>query len=547
MRRLIWLTLAILNVGCNPQGGVPLQTGHYEGSLIRRTGDKLADIPVQADVSHPDGQTWNVAVKQTDGTAIDQETLSIQTDGRIQLSIASLGVSQASLAPEQDCFSSSSSDKQQIRACAQPDAVLIEISDANGAIFSLSLKAFDPAHPNPAETPTDYSLSSAMKRTFSSNFETRAEFQRTMEASHVASNAYGNLLPHLNINTGIAIQKSLTSLTELLSAVGDLAPFLLPTRWIQAKNDSILSDVENLSLLIMRGDAGVEVESLAYNWKKDEDTLSDYATIIQDSQKLADHIHAFEPLGEYPSGTGDAVQTTVNAMKMDQSNLESTAGGEKSALAQAMGFFDEGSLATLQIDDSPAEPDLETLNEKSIQDLAAGRSLELQQMSKTLEVARNSKTGSYFQWLDPSGDPNASLGAGFPSAIQIAQDKINELENQQFELESAVRTKARDSLGEYQDAQNRVVLANQDLTLQQTRVTRDLELVNLGKETNSQELVTVYQDLLRSIMNSRNAQAEVQVARAKLNRILLEGYYSQLSFVSSTDVTQAGAMASTNN
>ena len=523
---LVWIACS----GCNTPGGAPFQAGHYEGSLIRRTSGGLNEITVQAEISQQDQQCWKVDVKTTSGTVVETPTVVDQSTGDISLTVPSLAMSGQILPIQQDCFVATA--KTQTRLCQDSTHLLIEVRDAVGVVYSLSLTAFSVGTPLPPEIPANYSLDDAMKHTFNGSFETRAQFERAIEASHVASNAYWNLLPRLNINLGVSAAKSVTGgFLELLGAVGDLAPFLLPTRWIQASIAAKHSDAEKTGLLIMRGDTGAEVEALIYSWKKDGDILTDFVDIVAQAQHLADQLRSEEVYGQYPLGTADTIQTSINAMKMDQANLAAAWDDEKAALAQAMGFINPDAVLNITVSAQSDEPGLDHLDEVTLENQVLERALELTQINKLIEIAKSSQLATWFQWLDPSGDPNASLGAGLPSAISITGDHVDELNLQREKLESALRQKARQALDDYQTAQDQSLLSSQDRALQEKRLARTLELVNFGKDTNTVELVSVYQDLLRSIIIDRTAQASIQVARVKLNRLLLEGYYSQLAFV----------------
>ena len=530
MRASIFLVAALL-AGCNSSdSGLP-QPGHYEGSLIRRDASGLSEIAVQADISNPDSGTWKVAIQQKGRGLIEEDVLKAQSDGGAALTIPSLELTQVAIQPQQGCYVADA--KTQVHVCGQNGALLVEIRDAKGPVYSLSLQAFDSTAKTPVETPATYTLDAAMNRTFAMSFETRAQFERSMEASHVATNAYLNLLPRLNINAGTAVATAFTDITQLIGGIGDLLPFLLPTRWIDAENAGIDANAQKIALWVMRGDSGLEVESLAYSWISDGLVIGDYREVLGQSETLVKQIRFLEQMGEYPAGTADTIQTSIDGMKADLAVLSAAREDKKTVLAQAMGFISPEAVIAVTLDTVTEESDLDHLQEGPFEDQVVGRSLELDQLDQLIETARNTKTATYFEWLDPAGGPNSSLGAAIGTSVEIAQDKIDELELQRSQLEATLRQKARSALDDFNTAHGELALANAAMGLQQKRVTNVLDTIKYGKDTNQVELAAVYQDLLRAMIGQRDADAAILIARAKINRLLLEGYYSRLAFAGS--------------
>lgn len=525
------ILLLLSVIACNSPTQNGLKPGDYTGSLVVRgpTG-QLEETTVSAKISQEKSDSWSVTASESSSDTHENLTFLTKSDGTFELAISSrpssFSLPVTTLASAEDCYTNSGSPS--IRVCITTD-LLVEVRDKLGTVYSLSLHPITAGTITAPEVPATYSLDQAMEHAFNTSFESRAQFERAMQASHVATNAWWNLLPRLNIGSGLTTAKSVTGgFLELLGTIGDFAPFLLPTRWIAAENASKQADVAKMGLTLMRGDTGAQLEALIYSWRKDGDLLQSYETILQSSQKLEAQVRDLEVFGLYPSGTADTIETTVNQMKADQAAVAATFDDERATISQAMGFVNPNAVTAVTMQSPADEPELDHLQEDSFEADVLKRSLELTQMDRLLEIAQGSKTGAYFQWLDPSGDPNASLGLGLPSAIQIAQDQVNQLEIARTQLEATIRQKARQALDDYETAKDQAALATSDLSLQQEREKRVLELVKFSKDTNLVELVGVYQDLLRAQVNARTAQASIQVARVKLNRLLLLNYYSQL-------------------
>ena len=84
--------------------------------------------------------------------------------------------------------------------------------------------------PPPMEIPADYSKDALLQRGIRQSFTTQEEFEKVAQAKAEATLAARNLVPHLSINS-IAALIPVIGIPSLLKAVGDLVPFLLPTRW----------------------------------------------------------------------------------------------------------------------------------------------------------------------------------------------------------------------------------------------------------------------------------------------------------------------------
>ena len=508
--------------------------GYYRGKLILRTQSTLDEKPVTAQIQeNNDADNGGILIdlKNIDGSSIEEEAVTL--DDPLSVTLPKLSQDQISLdqdntVTDQDCFQTS--DPDLLRVCYDTASVFIEASDSKGVVFSLTLnssKLPSPSvTPTPSEVPQNYTLSDAVKYAMNNSFQSKGEFERVMQASLLAKNARLNLLPHLSIGSILAITKGAADPQGLIGAIGDLLPFLLPTRWIKAKNAQLQSKAEQLASLSMQGDVGLELESLAYLFDEDSNALNAFTDAVNEANHLIAQIHTLEVLGQYPVGTSDTIKTNMESMQLDQNALLSAWVEEKAALSQAMGFLHPDAVLSIQVPQDSNAPITDT--EAMIEQDVVNKAPELKQMDEVISIGKNSKTASYFEWLDPSGNTNAGIGFGLGSYVQATNHQVAELQVQRNSLEATLRSKVNVAFGQYQVALNRMQIAQEDNQLQITRSTRVKELILFGKDVSTLDLVTVVQDRLKAQLELLNTQSSLRVLRAKLDRLRLQGFYSSL-------------------
>ena len=117
--------------------------------------------------------------------------------------------------------------------------------------------------------PRIYTLAEAMDAAFNKSFESRLEYENVIQAKQRAKAAHLSLLPHLGVGT--VINAITPSVTGYIASIGDLAPFLLPSRWFLAKQGTAQYEAEKVTLKIMRADLGATVEQFAYALQRDKE------------------------------------------------------------------------------------------------------------------------------------------------------------------------------------------------------------------------------------------------------------------------------------
>jgi hypothetical protein len=379
----------------------------------------------------------------------------------------------------------------------------------------------------PWETPAIYSLDGAMDRAFHENFDTRIQFEHVIQARLSARASYLNLLPHLSLSSVLSV--FIPSVTGILGAIGDLAPFLLPTRWYQAREAALMSKSERQSLALMRMDAAAQVEGLAYALDRDRSILEQYSAFLSQAFQVRDSIQKLELANQLPEGSTDHLKAMINSMSLDMSALRLIVTQDRAVLAQAMGFFNPSAVADLTLGSEALPIDQAVpLDTQPTTRQAIARAYELVQMDYLIQISGLQKRELYFNWLDPAGDYRAALGFGLGSLVAVGRSRIHELQIKREQLAAAVAQKIAEAVGEYDQALESYRLAQEGVEIQKVRLARVISQVTPNSSLNTMDVAGIFQDSLGSAIRLRTVLTSFRVARSRIDRALLHGHYLQL-------------------
>ncbi len=518
-------TLGLLS--CDPQQDSKLPNpGYYQGTLIHANSGKIEKLPVMANVELKATHGLKITFDQSGGTGVLPIQVSAIDSNTAQIVIEELGKNSVRLTLESTCWVSHAAGT--VEACLTPAAINISVAQQSGnEIYSLMLDHSEKSVALPLEVPQSYTVSQAVQRAFSLSFESRIEFQRSSQAKQLSKNTYQNLLPHFSLGSIATIAEM--NPYSLVGTVGDLAPFLLPSRWMHAREQSHLSDAEKDALIVMRADTGVEVEALADALARDKEILKAFDETIATVDGVQKRVEWRERFGDFPLGTANGLLTTLHSLQADRATLALNIDEQLAFVAQSLGMMNPKGVSdmTLESDALPIEQAI-PLEDVKIWQPATSVSYELKQMDALIAAARETKGATLFEWVDPSGDPTAALGFGLGSAIEIRSSQLEQARISREQIQAIVLQKVTQAVLEYNHAIDQFKKSKQDLALQESRVQTILDNIRLNNEFNLVDLATVFQDRMRAQMLLSSAQAAFRIHRAKLDRLLLQGFYSSV-------------------
>ena len=400
--------------------------------------------------------------------------------------------------------------------------------------FSICLTSFVLAHSMSAlAAPTTsgaYTPEQLANKAIHQSFKTQIEFQKVMQASAKAKLAALNLVPHLTINSIVLILALPLTFLDVLKTANDLVPFLLPSKWSAVKTQGAYRDAEKFSLLTEKADAGQIAEILSYSVL----TNNENAANLEENKKtitlLRDQIKEREKTGIYQVGTSDDITVILNSIDVSASDIVSLNENAYTGIAEAVGFQNPHAIQKVVEDsggvsvENPA-----SLNEAKLQSLALARSTELKQMDFLIVASQSDQVGRAFTWLDPKGDTDGGLGIGLPTFVKIAAIEVDHIRAQRRQIAAITSEKIAQTMGDLKKAADQYKIGAQGKLIQERRIARITNNINLGIAFALADLVTAFQGRLQSESLMTQSKYAYLSAWGRLNRLLYAGPYKGLS------------------
>ncbi|MGZ3809870.1 MAG: hypothetical protein ACXVCE_17430, partial [Bacteriovorax sp.] len=378
------------------------------------------------------------------------------------------------------------------------------------------------------ETPKAYTLKELIEITKQKSFTNRQELDQLKTAKDNMKLHYLNLLPHLSINSALALA-TFSGPLSILGAVGDLLPFLLPNRWIQAKETEHIYKAEVFGSQIAVEDSVQLVEGMALSIARDQqlfDQLVQYRSQFIDNIKF---IRGLEETGKLPIGRSRDIESPLTLFDQMNSSLADIITSEQAELAFAVGFhnpdaiknIDIGNLLeTIQINEAKVEADAE-INEKVL-----ATSLELFQIDEMIKTAALDKKEKIFEWLDPAGDSQAGLGFGLPMNIALSKDNMKYFNDVKEQLSAMLVKKINLAQKDYALSSSTYQQSLVGVNLQTLRLKTAIEeLMVSPNDTPVGEIQDALNQLALQQTNLLSAQFSNLIAKSRINRLLHRGIY----------------------
>ncbi|MBC7690239.1 MAG: hypothetical protein H7222_00590 [Methylotenera sp.] len=376
------------------------------------------------------------------------------------------------------------------------------------------------------------SLDDLITTTKSQNFSVRQEAERVFQAKKQVKVAVGNLLPHIRPGGILAI--AFGGPSGIIGVVGDLLPFLFPSNWFKARATKRLLEAERDSFSSLMGNEVFEVESLYYAVSRDQILAGLIDSHLAWLDQIYNRLRVEEIAGSLPGGSADYFRFNTLKLKDDRSNLTELLSIESQALKFAAGLPTDGTGLQLQ---TMALPDLNDAPAKDAKDylqISRDRSYELSALGWLIEASRYSRKAVVFGFLDPSSEQ--AIGFSLAPQIQIAKSQTRELQVLQESTGSLISQRVIDSITLHNESISRYKLAAETSSTVQRELTRLIQRhdsgdVTLDSKVFIDELSSLQNDLLLSEVNKLSQASRNLVAKSRLNRLTLQGYYGDLDSI----------------
>ena len=379
----------------------------------------------------------------------------------------------------------------------------------------------------PLEIPRPYSLDELRRRAREMNFDAKLQFQQLITAKANMRMHYLNLLPHLSMNTVLTVATSVPFI-GWIGAIGDLAPFLLPSRWFQAAEASHLKKAEDFGLRIMQEDAVQLTEGLAFQVAASSRNLEVLKAVQVYAEKALQLTKEVVAPGKIAANRPLDIEVESNDLQELRIALEQSHIADLAEISYASGFTNPSAVSAITVSpplDLKHAPQI-NLN-SDLTTAVISTSLELSQMNETVFGAQSESNGRAFEWLDPSADPQAGVGFGLPSYMQVGQSTVKELEIQRQQIYAGLLKKMAEAVNDYQMQLKTYTQANTSRLLELNRIQRAmLELKQGESETPIGVLQDAISQLLTETSNMNSSEFGVYNADARIHRLLHTGIYA---------------------
>ena len=524
--------------GCNLQDLAATMPGQYHGTLVTKHGAVVEQGPNLTTVSMKSKGVLELNSQPENGGFPVLFLIQAERAGEVTLTLENWSNSSETkllLKPSSsNCVATApSGEASSIFAvlCLTGTDLSVDVNWGPGLdALTLSVSRVDPSiHPVFERSSKSYSVSELFQQALNQNFDSVIEFQRVVQAKLNTETDYLNLIPHLSVNSVLNI----AALNNLgyLKAVGDIVPFLFPTRWLEAREAKYRSEGEFDAWILSKADAASLVEGLSESVARDEQILS----VINDNESfivgVRDQIREREQTGLMQAGASDDVESILNAIEEGKEALISNVQAAKASLAEAVGMDYYDAVSDVKLPDLPSLDHMMPYEKEAIlklQDVAIDRSYELRQMSSLIQVSRLQHTASYFQWLDPSGDREGGLGFDLFTYEKISAARTQELIAKREKLEAGILEKVAITAGRANESLKSYQLTSTGVEIQTRRIQRHLSNMRTGIAFSMSDLTNALQEKLKAQIGLLQSQYSYLIVQGNINRLLLAGPYSNL-------------------
>jgi hypothetical protein len=504
--------------------GAPDPRGRYFGKLYQAVAGALQAKLVTFEVQYDKKGDGTIQVSDVNDKPVQTFPFMALDANHLQVDSEELTRSQAASDTGGLCFTSRTT-----KLCYDGVTFTYERSQDGKEVLGLVGDVSSGAGVPAAETPQAYTLDQAMSIALKRNFSSRIEYEHALQARLSAKSAYEQLLPHLSVGSVLNVVSS--GFIGVLQSLGDFAPFLFPSRWIEAKETAEQARVEQDTLLLMRADLMPQIEGLAYATLQDKASIVAYQNVLAQTNDAYAKVSDLEAKKLMPSGSSNHLISVMQAMQMDQQALQEQVQKDREALSQALGFINPE--AVLDVSLASETSPVEVAQPVSFNDLLPGvmdRSLELRQLSDLLDVARLQKEEIAFDWMDPAYDSSNDIGFALGAQIQISQSKIHALELLRSQMQQTLEQNLEAATEDYNLALTQFPEITTHLALQKTRWATIMAQVYPNTDLNTLDMLDVIGETLNASIGVETTRASYRIARARIDRLMMRNSYADPVF-----------------
>jgi hypothetical protein len=546
------LAAGLLLSSCN--GGASLTaSGHYEGFVVDSSDVVQTQTSIGADAK-VSGNSVLVQIKaEPSGTVVGLQELDLSfqlSDSSDDLVLSANGsfLSKAiSLKKKGNCYVGATEDTSpgasKNTICLSGNEITLSLSSpaTKFVLDKLNDKLDGQSGNKKSETsaavleePASYTVDQLVERAKTENFNDQVAFKQVVQARDTAKTAYLNLLPHLNINVGMDIEAGVTvepiGFLTIARSIGDLVPFVLPNHWFQANSlkDTAEADVD--AYKIVQASSMNIVHGLALSVLRDEEAVRNLKEKKVAVLAIRDEILAIvQNGGGLPIGSADQIDGVLNKLDSSIETLKEDAREEKKSLSQSVGFVNPEAIDLVQAIDTTGFGPI-TGDSGTWQAAAEQRSLALIQADLLIASSKQTKDSLRFQWLDPSGDDQGSVGFGMKSYVGAGQAAVDQLKIGKVQTDSVLRLNVVNTLTQSTSLYKQYKIALGDVGVQQGIVDHLMTNLRTGifQTADLTTLATALSTESVDVVNQTDDEFALLTLQDEINFLTFSGVYASL-------------------
>lgn len=519
--------LAAFFSGCKEKE-LPDLKGRYQGSQLSGQADTqvVAQLPDFIEVNKKKILRFRVYPTLGSARGIGYQ-ITAASDKLVLLSAPSLSSSELQLAKSGNC-ATGKNGSEDVRLCWATGKLDLEMGSGRLLSFALHIKRDDSLPPFDERTGPGraYTLDELLGRAKFQNYAVAQEAERVFQAKENIKAARGNLLPKLSLRAVVGIFTG-----DYLSVVGNALPFLFPSNWFKWKASKEIFQAERKSFASLRGNQMNSVEGLYYLIYRDQAVAAELDRHVAWMRRTQDNLRQEEQVGTVPTGSADYYGTSITLLERDQTNLNALIRSEYAELSQAVALPPLNGISALSGLDLPELDQVQPIRAEDFYRDAQLKSYEIKALGFLEKAASYLTTDVFFQFLNPEGD--GAIGFGTANQFRVGKSQQRELQKRIDEMYSLVEKKSLDATTEFNTALQSYQIAKNGLQAIQRRLDWLMQRHLTGDSSMDEtEFLDQLADLQFKVMGlTADKLSAVQswlLARAKVQRLLLNGFYQKL-------------------
>ncbi|WP_413578187.1 TolC family protein [Bdellovibrio sp. HCB290] len=370
-------------------------------------------------------------------------------------------------------------------------------------------------------------------RLLENNIELAVQMNNVFKAKDNVDRARRNLLP--GINLGAAID---SSVSFSLSSVTMLLPFLLPSKWLDLRENQHLLNAQGESYYISQLNTYSSAFSLYSTIQGDIELRAILNYQYENYKKIEDMIQMAVDAGMREKSELLQVQAQTQMSRIQVSQMDVLILQEKAAIREmlALPLSTDIKIESFHIASSTAE---QQPLQKTV-DLSLSRSPELRQLSSMLKATEAAKWSAFWSFLtgatygasrgpqgafaDAEGAGSATFNFGNFLILKIGNRELDSIRLQKKQIDFDQAKMVESTVGSLRESQMQLTLARQAEANLEALYEAELQKFQMGA-TDLLHVLSAGNNLTSAYTSRVKAQTNLDTLRVGLHRMMISDHF----------------------